>query len=192
MSTRADGAARTRRALLDAAAALLEEGGPAAVTLRAVGDRAGVSRGAPYGHFEGKAHLLAALAEERWRELRGRLDALAASGLDARRRLRDAVGAFVELGIEHRPTYELMFTVPDEHPELVARAASEAQDVFIGLVADVVGPADPRRTAALIMAGAHGIAGMAANGHLRVAKWGVDAPGLVDDLLRAATGRSGS
>ncbi len=37
-----------------AAADLLEEGGPDAVTLRAVGARAGVSRSAPYRHFTGK------------------------------------------------------------------------------------------------------------------------------------------
>lgn len=45
MVTRAESAAVTRRALLDAAAELLDLGGPAAVTLREVGARAGVSRG---------------------------------------------------------------------------------------------------------------------------------------------------
>jgi AcrR family transcriptional regulator len=52
----------TRLAVLDAADVLLEAGGPAAVTLRAVGAEAGVSRSAPYRHFEGKADLLAAVA----------------------------------------------------------------------------------------------------------------------------------
>ena len=48
---RTESAAATRRALLDQAAALLDRGGPDAVTLREVGARAGVSRGAPYRHF---------------------------------------------------------------------------------------------------------------------------------------------
>ncbi|MFD0648993.1 TetR family transcriptional regulator [Streptomyces malaysiensis subsp. malaysiensis] len=45
MVTRAESAAVTRRALLDAAAELLDLGGPEAVTLREVGARAGVTRG---------------------------------------------------------------------------------------------------------------------------------------------------
>ena len=44
MTSRLESAAKTRRALLDAAAELLDEGGPEAVTLREVGSRAGVSR----------------------------------------------------------------------------------------------------------------------------------------------------
>jgi AcrR family transcriptional regulator len=52
----------TRSALLGAAAGLLEEFGIGAVTLRAVGERAGVSRGAPYKHFADKEALLSVLA----------------------------------------------------------------------------------------------------------------------------------
>src|SRR5215213_5382934 len=52
----------TRSVLLEAAAGLLEDGGMGAVTLRAVGERAGVSRQAPYNHFADKATLLSLLA----------------------------------------------------------------------------------------------------------------------------------
>src|SRR4028118_763436 len=52
----------TRVALLEAAAGLLEGGGVGAVTLRAVGERAGVSRQAPYNHFADKGVLLSVLA----------------------------------------------------------------------------------------------------------------------------------
>lgn len=64
MVTRAESAALTRRALLDAAAELLDLGGPEAVTLREVGARAGVSRGAPYRHFADKDSLPTAVATE--------------------------------------------------------------------------------------------------------------------------------
>jgi AcrR family transcriptional regulator len=60
--SRVESAAATRRALLDAAADLLDTGGPDAVTLRAVGARAGVTRGAPYRHFPDKDSLLTAIA----------------------------------------------------------------------------------------------------------------------------------
>src|SRR5918999_542863 len=52
----------TRAALLGAAAGLLEGHGMAAVTLRAVGERAGVSRQAPYKHFADKEELLSVVA----------------------------------------------------------------------------------------------------------------------------------
>ncbi|RYZ27181.1 MAG: TetR/AcrR family transcriptional regulator, partial [Propionibacteriaceae bacterium] len=69
MTTRAESAAATGRALLEAASGLLDEGGPDAVTLRAVGSKAGVSRGAPNGHFADKDDLLAALAIRGWAQL---------------------------------------------------------------------------------------------------------------------------
>src|SRR3954471_17866859 len=78
MVSRVESAAATRRALVGAAAELLDEGGPEAVTLRAVGARAGVSRGAPYGHFPDKDHLLAAVAAESWTAVGDDLDALIA------------------------------------------------------------------------------------------------------------------
>lgn len=190
MSTRAQSAAHTRRALLDAAATLLETGGPAAVTLRAVGEHAGVSRGAPYGHFEAKSHLLAELAAELWTQTGAELAALSTSDAEPTARLREALRGIVTLGTEHRPTYELMFAVPDDHREIVSTAAEKAQDIFIELVSGVVGKASSRQVAALLMAGAHGIAGMAASGHLRTEKWGVEAPDLIDDLVTAATSGS--
>jgi AcrR family transcriptional regulator len=52
---------RTRAALLDAARALLEENGPAALTMAATAERAGVSRRSVYLHFATRADLLVAL-----------------------------------------------------------------------------------------------------------------------------------
>ncbi|MBX9748821.1 MAG: TetR family transcriptional regulator, partial [Roseococcus sp.] len=51
-----------RAALLDAADALLDEGGDGAVSLREAARRAGVSPTAAYRHFADKEALLAALA----------------------------------------------------------------------------------------------------------------------------------
>lgn len=54
----------TERALLDAAAVLLERGGPKAVTTRAVLAEAGVTAPTLYHHFRDKDGLLDALIEE--------------------------------------------------------------------------------------------------------------------------------
>lgn len=184
MGTRVESAAATRRALLDAAGRLLDDGGTNAVTLRAVGDAAGVSRGAPYGHFDDKAHLLTVLAAESWSGLTAQLAGLRDDeSLEPRERLRRASRSMVDLGARHRSLYDLMFTHPASHPEVLLSAAGEAQDVYLELVAAVVGPEDVRTTGALLLAGVHGIAGMAAAGHLGTPKWGVGADDLVDLLV---------
>lgn len=54
-------AAARRDALLDAARALVLEGGPAAVTMGTVAVRAGVTRALVYKHFTDRADVLAAL-----------------------------------------------------------------------------------------------------------------------------------
>ncbi|MFO0691968.1 MAG: TetR/AcrR family transcriptional regulator [Polyangiales bacterium] len=58
-----------RKALLDAALALLDEQGVEALSLREVARRAGVSHAAPYRHFEDKDALVAAVAEVSFDEL---------------------------------------------------------------------------------------------------------------------------
>lgn len=63
----------TRAAILDAAATLLEDRGPESVTLRAVGEAAGVSRSAPYRHYADKAALMRALAGRTLRQIAERI-----------------------------------------------------------------------------------------------------------------------
>ena len=58
-----------RRALLDAALEVLSREGAAALTLREVARRAGVTHAAPYRHFTDKQALLATVAEEGFRML---------------------------------------------------------------------------------------------------------------------------
>lgn len=66
---------RTRAALLDAARALLEEDGPAALSMAAAAERAGVSRRSVYLHFATRADLLMALYEHVY-EIEGLADSL--------------------------------------------------------------------------------------------------------------------
>lgn len=62
--TQAQRRADARRRLLDAAVELIAEGGTSAVTLPAVGARAGCSRGVPSYHFGTKADLVEAAVEQ--------------------------------------------------------------------------------------------------------------------------------
>ncbi|QBD75471.1 TetR/AcrR family transcriptional regulator [Ktedonosporobacter rubrisoli] len=62
-----------RNALLQAALELLTEGGAAALDLRKVARKAGVSHAAPYRHFADKQALIAALSEEGFKRLAERI-----------------------------------------------------------------------------------------------------------------------
>jgi AcrR family transcriptional regulator len=60
---------RTRRALIDCAAALVAERGFEGTSLEEVARRAGMTRGAIYGNFESREELFLAVAETQWEPL---------------------------------------------------------------------------------------------------------------------------
>ncbi len=190
MIARIESAAATRRALLEATAELLDEGGVDAVTLRAVGARAGVSRGAPYGHFADKEELLAAVAIERWNRLADDLAQLRArEELSARSRLESALAAMLTIARRQPHLHALMFTPPQRDPESLARAAVASQDEFLAIVAAVVGDSRARGMGALLLSGTLGVAGMERAGQLDTEKWGVsgdDLVGVLADLAEAS------
>lgn len=101
-----------RAALVQAALALVEEGGPEALTLREVAARVGVTHPAAYRHFEDKTALLAALAEEGYRLLGDALDT-AVEGAGAprspRERLRALASAYVGFALERPAQYRIMW-----------------------------------------------------------------------------------
>jgi len=180
MVSRVESAAATRRALVDAAAELLDAGGPEAVTLREVGARVGVSRGAPYRHFADKESLLTAVATEAWERVGDAVRALHRdSTVSASSKLQQALTALIDLGRRQPHLYQLMFTTPERDPEAVVRAAGRSQDEFLGIVAELVGQKDARRYGALLMTSAHGITGMEVSGHLTGDKWQTSAEDLV-------------
>jgi AcrR family transcriptional regulator len=186
MVTRAEAAAATRSALVRAASALLDEGGPDAVTLRAVGARAGVSRGAPYGHFEDKQHLLTALAVDAWNSVADEVEQLRADpDASPGARLERGLLALIGVGRRQPHLYALMFSTPVGGDPVAAAAATRVENEFLTLVADVVGDTGARRYGALLMSSAHGIAGLELSGHLAKEKWTVDGDELVRMLVAA-------
>lgn len=93
--------AARRRALLEAAGALLDEDGPEAVTLAAIAERAGVVKSGVYRYFESREHILLRLCVADLEELasvtEGRLAPLAGS-CDA-----EATARIVARGFAERP-----------------------------------------------------------------------------------------
>lgn len=197
MSTRAYAVPMsTRDSLVAAAAALLDDGGPAAVTLRGVAARVGVSHNAPYKHFRDKAHLLAAVAAA---ELDRRTAALAElpPGTDPVGPLRDTLHAYVAWAHEAPQRFRLTFGPWETTDPDMARAAAAAQHTLSGAVAaaqaaGALPDGDPERLSALLRATAHGAADLAASGHLRPDGKGRAGPDdLVDDLLALLAAAAG-
>ncbi|MGA5543606.1 TetR/AcrR family transcriptional regulator [Mycobacterium sp. NPDC051198] len=187
--TRTETAAATRRALLDEAAALLDVGGPPAVTLREVGARAGVSRGAPYGHFADKETLLTAVAAEGWEFIGDEMQALHHdSGLSPAETLRAALLVVVTLSRRRPYLYQLMFSPGLSDPDVIARAAQRMCDQFLVIVAAAVGEEDANRHAAVLLTAAHGASGLETSGLLHTDKWHTTADELIDNLLATIPG----
>ena len=189
--SRIESAAATRRALLDEAAALLDSGGPDGVTLREVGARAGMSRGAPYRHFADKESLLVAVAAEGWQRIGDRMEELrTVPRLSHADKLRTALLDVIAVSRRQPHLYQLMFATPAGDPTAVVRAAQRMCDEFLAIVAAVVGEKDAQRCSAILLTGVHGAAGLEASGLLRTDKWQTDADELVDMLLAMVSGHS--
>ena len=124
-----------RQAVLTAAVAVLDESGPAQLSLRDLARRAGVSHAAPAHHFGDKAGLLTAVAAQGYHLLADTLTA-------AQQRTADflEVGvAYVRFAVDHRAHFEVMFRPDLYHPDdpEVAAAQQRAADALYGGVGSV-------------------------------------------------------
>ncbi len=183
MTTRAESAAATRSALIEAAGVLLDLGGVGAVTLREVGARSGVSRSAAYRHFADKESLLAVLATNALSELGDVLEVLANSTDLPEESLRSGLLSLIDIGRTRPHLYRLMFTPPAGDPTEAIRVAERAQDLFLEIVGRITGPQHASRYGALILTSAHGITGLDLSGHMDLDKWHTNAEELVDTLI---------
>ncbi len=136
-----------RRALIDAALALIAEGELGTLSLREVARRAGVTPAAPYHHFRDKAALLAAVAEEGFLALGARMDAALARvpAADVRGRLAALARAYVEFARAHQAHYRVMFLPDAMHGEVAeAEALHAAADATFDRLLATIEAAQPR------------------------------------------------
>ncbi len=181
-------AGKTRDVLVAAAAELLDQGGPAAVTLREVGRRAGVSHNAPYKHFESKEDLLAAIASH---ELNGQSRAMSASGRakSPLENLRRLAHGYVRWAQAYPQRFRLTFGSWSHDSRELGEAAADSRAHLIAIARAAqecgeLSPGNPERIAYLILALAHGAADLAIAGHLSATgKGAADPEMLIDDLI---------
>ncbi|MDO4259697.1 MAG: TetR/AcrR family transcriptional regulator [Actinomycetaceae bacterium] len=132
-----------RSTLLAHARELLDEGGPAALSMREVARRTGCSHQAPYHWFRNREAILAALIEEGFRELQAKM--AAAHALVETRGVEAALEAsgltYVEFALSRPGVFRIMFRPdmcdPADYPEL-RQAAIDARNELtqLGKIAD--------------------------------------------------------
>src|SRR5918999_445965 len=173
-----------RRALLDTALEAIAEQGPAAVSLRDVARRAGVSHAAPTHHFRDKTALLTALAAEGWSLLADALGEAAADGRD-----------FAELGVAYvvfatsHPAHFAVMRAPglarSDDPELEAAMGRAREQLESGVQRfEAGGSRDVATTALTAWSLVHGLAALILEGAVPL-KPDTD----VAELARAVTAR---
>jgi AcrR family transcriptional regulator len=112
-ATSAPASTSTAASILAAAREILNREGHAAVTMRPVAQRVGITPMAIYRHYADRASLLNALADEGFQDLATRLQTLQLKG-GVENRLVQVGDVFLDAALQFPNLYELMFLVPRE------------------------------------------------------------------------------
>ncbi len=159
------------RAMLDATASLIVEGGLDAVTLAAVGERSGYSRGLASARFGSKAGLIDALIDRisyRWRQRVFRPAGRRSTGIEAALVFIEAIWTQMERDDTHlRVFYTLVFEAVGPDPLIRSRIADLNQEQLVGFAdylargvedGSIRNDIDVEAEAQLIVAGLRGMA----------------------------------
>jgi AcrR family transcriptional regulator len=186
-------ATATRARLIHGAVELVGTGGQEALTLRALGDHCGLSRGAPYRHFEDKDALVRAVAAAGLVELTQRMARAARSAKGRGSPLQRAMQAYVRWATANPDWYRLTFqhkaathAAGGHDPEL--ESAAQAMLVFVtelvqaSQAAGEVPPGDPKAVVGLLWSALHGSVDLHNSGHTKP-DFQADLPTQVVDAL---------
>ncbi|MER6773356.1 TetR/AcrR family transcriptional regulator [Streptomyces bacillaris] len=155
-----------RAACLRAARELLEEDGSAALSLRAVARRAGVSATAPYRHYADREALVSAVAAEGYRELAGYL-AQAHPAPSTPDELAAVAVAYVRFALEHPALFRAMFAEPCDPTSEERVAATEAISAYVRTIVHATFPdVDADALSTTVWALVHGLAFLHLDGKL--------------------------
>ena len=137
-----------REEIKDAALRQLAEGGPAGVSVNAIGRELGVSGPALYRYFASRDALLTELVIDAYEDLAAALrEAVPGRRAAPAARLRALARAYRAWAIAHPHRYGLLFGPPlpghDAHSERIVAASDEAMAVLLAVLAET-GEADAR------------------------------------------------
>ena len=184
----------TKERIIAAATNLLDQGGPSAVTLRAVGDAAGISQSAPYRHFTDKRALLDAMVRLIIQQLRAAVENARSEALSPLVALNLVVSEYYHFARSFPVRYRLLL----EESRSDSAVGAEAREAFKS-VADLVHIAqqagelregDPEQIVALIFGAVHGMADLEQFGLVKAAP-DREAPAALPGLLVSMLSREG-
>jgi AcrR family transcriptional regulator len=167
-----------RRAILDAALAVIAADGPATVSLRDLARRAQVSHAAPAHHFGNKAGLLTAIAVEGYQRLCEALTAGAAPTF------LESGARYVRFALDFPAHFEVMFS-PDLYDH-ASPAVTEARATTQAALRRAAGAGAGRARPLAAWSLAHGFATLWASGSLARAAGTTDPVALFRSVAREA------
>lgn len=172
-----------RRALVEAAFDLLDEGGTDAIGLRELARRVGVSAAAPYRHFKDRQALIQAVAAAGYGRFNAAMEK-AKAGVPAEEQFGAMAEAYVLFALAYPRLYRLMFSTelgPFVDPDL--RRAADAAYASLSLAAAKEDPDAPGEAAISAWAFVHGLSMLLLDGQLLGVE-AVNAGPLVKALTR--------
>jgi AcrR family transcriptional regulator len=176
-----------RDALVHAALQEAEQGGPEAISLKALAKKLGVSQPAPYRHFADREALLSAVTAEAFRQFSAMLRE-AVSKPSKRSKLSRLAQAALAFGLRRNGIYRLMFAsrtmaCASTGSELHAAAMETFALVLEALEAPAIGLLRERH-ALQIWAALHGVIMLAEQGLLTGKAANITREELVEDIVQ--------
>jgi AcrR family transcriptional regulator len=172
--------------IVAAAVALIDEtDDPAALTLRGIARRAGITAPSIYPHFPDLAAVTAAVLARSFEELRDAMRAALDEQDDPALALIAAGRAYLRFAWRHPARYRLMFAASGYAPDAVATFTLVEEAVKSCVAAGASGSDDPHADTWLIWAALHGAATLekpARSDYLRLGP--LDRPALLETLIR--------
>ena len=176
-----------REALIAETMVMLGETGAEGLSLRRLAARLGVSHNAPYMHFPNREALLAAVAEQGFKDFSAHITSVKSPpDADWTTRFIHACQAYVRFGLKHPELLELMFmqhdseAYPDMHTESMSAFHLLENAVAQGQAEGAIAPGDSRFYASTIWSLIHGITVLTARRDTLPTPYGKRA---VDDLV---------
>ncbi len=151
--------------ILRAARKLLDREGIAAVAMRPVAERVGITPMAIYRHYADRASLLNAVADEGFQELAARVRTLQLRG-NVEHRLMQVATLFLNAALQFPNLYQLMFLVPREGARVYPKDFKAGRSPTFNLTVDILDeamragelrPDDPVEIAFELSALSHGL-----------------------------------
>ncbi len=175
--------------IVAAAIGLIDEADdPAALTLRGIARRAGITAPAIYAHFPDLDAVIAGLLAASFEELHDGVRSALERQADPALALVAAGYAYVDFGWRHPARYRLMFTASGYAPDAVATFALVQEAIAACAEAGASASEDPRSDTWLLWAALHGVATLerpARADYLRLGR--LDRPALLETLIRRVT-----